>query len=370
MLVEGRQAYRRVQGFVFVAGVALAAVLAVLALSPAGFWVIEGLHGVEPALGPVIRQALFWLIPIPVLRGLIRFHSGLLIRERQTPVVSYAILVSIALSILTVLSALSFGLFRKQPIGLPILVTYIGTISELAIILWGTRGFRHRLTNDRRKHLSYSEIVQFFWPLAVIMAVQGLSRPLINLFVSRGPDGTQAIAVLTIVYALGHLPYAWLNELRNVPTAFRDETNSLRYTRRFVFACGSVSFASMILLFWTPLYGFILGSLIGIDTELVARSRAPLVLFSFFPVVVSFRAYFHGLGLLQRRTRSMAPSAPSRIGAILLALAVLPVFGVHGAARGVAALLSGFVFETLVVWWGLRVRYAAPFKRYPAEKVA
>jgi hypothetical protein len=40
--------------------------------------------------------------------------------------------------------------------------------------------------------------------------------------------------------------------------------------------------------------------------------------------------------------------------AILVALIVLPAFGVHGAARGVAALLCGFAVETLAVWWGIR----------------
>jgi hypothetical protein len=80
----------------------------------------------------------------------------------------------------------------------------------------------------------------------------------------------------------------------------------------------------------------------------------PLEIFTFFPLVVMVRAYLHGVGLVKHQTQVMAPSAPARIAAILVALTGLPLLGVQGAARGVAALLCGFVAETLVVLWGLR----------------
>ena len=100
--------------------------------------------------------------------------------------------------------------------------------------------------------------------------------------------------------------------------------------------------------------GLILGTLIGIESRLAARCGMPLFIFSFFPLVVMVRAYFHGVGLLEHRTKAMAPSAPSRLGAILVALTILPAFEMYGATRGIAALLSGFIFETLTVWWGVR----------------
>ena len=50
----------------------------------------------------------------------------------------------------------------------------------------------------------------------------------------------------------------------------------------------------------------------------------------------------------------MAPSGPARLFAILLALVLLPLAGLHGATLGVTALLAGFVGETATVWWGMR----------------
>lgn len=356
VLVDSQQALKKVQLFVLISSLLLAGILAGLALSPLGVWVVEELHGLNRPLSTTAREALFWLIPIPLFRGMTLFYSGLLIRIRRTDVVSSAILFSIVASILAVFALLPLRLVQEKPIWLPLLVTYAGVLVELGIILGGHRRYVGHLLGTGSEALSFSYVTHFFWPLALIMTIQGLSRPLINLFVSRGPNGAEALAVLTVVYTLGHIPYGWLNEIRNLAPAFKDKEDSLTYIRRFAVGCGVVSFGVMVVLFWTPLRGFILETLIGLESELAIRSGMPLFIFSFFPLAVTVRAYLHGIGLLEHRTRAMAPSAPSRIGAILVALTILPTFEMHGATRGVAALYSGFIVETLVVWWGIRGR--------------
>jgi hypothetical protein len=186
------------------------------------------------------------------------------------------------------------------------------------------------------------------------MGVQGISRPLVNLFISREAEGAEELAVLTIVYALAHLPYGWLNELRNLAPAFQRHENSTEYIRRFALICGALSFGVMIALFWTPLRWFLLETLIGVDHAFAVRCATPLMVFSFFPLVVMIRAHLHGIVLREHRTGAIAPSGPARVAAIVVVITLLGFIGVEGATRGVAALLSGFMLETLVVWRGLK----------------
>ncbi len=188
------------------------------------------------------------------------------------------------------------------------------------------------------------------------MLIQELSRPLINLFVARGPDATAALAILAVLYTLGRIPYGWLNEIRNLAPSFREEAGSERYIRRFAVACSFISFGMMLLMFWSPLRDTILEQLIGVDAGLAARARVPLLIFSSYSLIVAARAYFHGIGLRERRTQAMAPSAIARVIAILVALVVLPLFGVYGATLGIAALTAGFMAETVAVWWGVQGR--------------
>jgi hypothetical protein len=62
------------------------------------------------------------------------------------------------------------------------------------------------------------------------------------------------------------------------------------------------------------------------------------------------------VGLLEHRTKALAPSAPARIVAILIALVVLSAFPMHGATRAISALFCGFAAETLVVLWSVQGR--------------
>ena len=299
-----------------------------------------------------VRLALLWLVPFPVLHGMTRFYSGELIRVRRTDIPAYATTTGIALSILAVFALLPLGFVRQTPILLPVLATYTGALTELCVVAWGRWRLVRWPAPANAPVLTYFYVLRFFWPLALIMAVQAGTRPLINVFVARSADGTEALAVLTIVYALGHIPYGWLNELRNLPTAFRQE-GDLAKIRRFCWGCCLFSCAWIVALFWTPAVNYILGAWIGIGPELIAHCKTPLLLFTGFPFVVSLRSYFHGIGLLQHRTQAMAPSAPSRVATVLLMLALLANFDLHGATQAVGALVSGHTVEALVVWWSI-----------------
>jgi hypothetical protein len=318
---------------------------------------------VGDSLAATVRLALLWLVPIPVLRGLALFYAGILTRARRTDWVSYGMVAGITGGILTVFVLLPLPIVQAQPIRLPVLATYTTVLVEFAIVWWGSRRFAGTATRTAlppgvraMPDLSVGEIIRFFWPLAVIMLVQELSRPLINLFIAREAEGALALAVLTVVYPLGHLPYRWLNDIRSLPTAFRNEENSLHHIRRFTAGCGLLSFGTMLVLYWTPLREVILLRWIGVTPELAELSRIPLYIFSFFSFVVAARAYLHGIGLVERRTRAMVLSAPARLAAIFLTLVGLPLLGIQGATLGVAALFAGFCVETVAVWWGVRGR--------------
>ena len=116
VLVEHTQGYRVCFRFVLAAGLLLAGILASLALTPLGTWIINDLHGVDPALGEAVRLALLWLVPFPVLHGMTRFYSGELIRVRRTDIPAYATTTGIALSILAVFALLPLGFVRHTPI--------------------------------------------------------------------------------------------------------------------------------------------------------------------------------------------------------------------------------------------------------------
>lgn len=343
---------------VLVIGIGLSLLTAILGLGGPGRWVVEDLHGIDASLADQAQMALLWLIPLPLIGGLIRYYSGLLARVRRTQVVSASALVGIGVRIASVFALLPLERIQAQPILLPVAVTLLGALAEYLVLMWGHLRYSKPALPSTGVPVTVSAILAFLWPLAVIMLFQGASRPLINLVVSRGADATQSLAVLTIVYALGHVHYGWVSEIRSLAPAFRDAEGSLYYIRRFVVACCAISFALALVLFWTPIGQFILLELIGVEAEIARLCVAPLLIFSFFPFAVTLRGYYHGVGLVNRITDVMAWSGPCRLAAIAAALAVLSMTELPGATIGIAALLCGFTVEALTVSWGVRRRVA------------
>lgn len=360
VLVEDQFSFRQVGLFVLCAGAGLSLLQLGLSISAAGIWLVEDLHRIEGQVARLSLLLLLWLAPVPLLRSLTLFFTGILIRQRRTAEVSLATFCSISLGIAAVFLLLPLDFVARRPHWLPILVTYVMVLSELGVVGWvfwrSISLGRVEAPGHDSKKITFHYIFVFFWPLAFIMLIQDLSRPLINLFVARGPDGTVSLAVLAIAYALGQWPYRWLNEIRNMPSAFQHEDPDLHHIRRFTVGAGFISFGIAAALFWTPVRHFILDVLMSVDAELAARAITPLAIYVCFCWVVTWRAYLHGVGLLERKTRAMAPSAPLRLLAVLTGLITLSALGIQGATLGVAALLCGFVVETLTVWWGVRGR--------------
>ena len=314
---------------------------------------LEGLHMLDADTAQLVRTIMVWLLPMPLLRGITQLGVGVLTRGKRTGHVTVAAALSVAAGFVSVLVLLQVEAVWAYPIWLPILVLYATMVTECAVVLWYLwRFFVHDLPDSLdRAPISYTAIFRFTWPLALMNFMQEFSRPLINLFIVRGMNGAEAMAVMTVAYTLGQWPYRWLNEMRALMPPFYQEVRAYRPFLRYAYACGLVAFAICILLFWTPLRTVILEQLIGLKPALAELSRTPLQIYSFFPLVVLHRSYFHSIAFVERRTLPMAVTAPMRSGAILAALLILPLFGIQGAARGVAALLAGFSAETVTIWW-------------------
>ncbi len=353
VLAGDRASLLRLRLFVMGCCAVLMLLLFALAKTALGDWVIGDLHTVEGELARDVRRVLLLFVPLPLIEGWYRLYSGVLIQVRRTEIVSLAMLAGIGVQIAAIFLFLDAEWVRQQPILLPVVAIYLGEGVGLGLVLWGYRVFVHEEILERPKvELGWAYIAHFSWPLALVMSVQGASRPLVNLFVSRQADGALALAVLAVVYPLAHLPYGWLNELRSLPVAFNGIGPQVR---RFAVACGLISFASMALLFWTPIRAVLLRDLIAVDAELAALCAAPLFIFSFFPLAVALRSYWNGIALHQHRTLALAPSALARVGIIFVVLLVLSTGNWAGATMGIAALLSGFMLETFVVFLGVRV---------------
>ena len=353
VLVEDKRDFWRGLHYVGLLALLMMAVQWLLGGTSVSRQLLEGLHSIDPETGDRVRLMMLWLLPMPLLRGTTQLATGVLTRGKHTGQISVATALSVAAGFATVVALLQVEAIRAHPIWLPVLVLYATILTEsVTILFYLWRFFGSGLPAKlERPPITYAEFFRFTWPIALMNFMQESSRPLINLFVVRGAHGAEALAALTVAYTLGQWTSRWLNELRALVPPFYSELRSYRPFLRYAYWCGLVATAICLLLFWTPLRTILLEQVIGLTPALAELSRVPLQIYTFFPFVVIHRAHFHSIAFMERHTFPMAVGAPMRTGAILVALLILPLFGVQGAVLGVASLLAGFTSETVTVWW-------------------
>lgn len=352
VLARNTKAKKKIQKFVILICLSLSLASTLFVYTPFGAWYLENLHQVNKEIGQSARYAVMALIPLPLIIGMTSYHSGLLMRVHRTDLISYATFANIGVSLFSVYLFIQFESIQSNPIRLPIYVIYVGSITEFSVIILGyLRTAQPSLRKAPDFSISYYRAARFFFPLATVMALQGFSRPVINIFVSRGNDSVAALAAISVAYSLGGIHYGWINSLKSLVPAFSDTEDSQHTIMGFCITCGVSSFILASILFFTPLRNYILLELIAVTPEIATLCTVPLILSAFLPLVALFRTYYHGVAMAKQQTVLLAPSGPTRIGTTILILIALSQTNLHGATTGIAALVGGYVLETIVVVW-------------------
>ncbi|XP_023388710.1 progressive ankylosis protein homolog [Pteropus vampyrus] len=364
-----------------VAGAIAAVFHTLIAYSDLGYYIINKLHHVDESVGSKTRRAFLYLAAFPFMDAMAWTHAGILLKHKYSFLVGCASISDVIAQVSKVCVSLSL---------------YMGALVRCATLCLGYYRNIHDIIPDRSGpelggDATIRKMLSFWWPLALILATQRISRPIVNLFVSRDLGGssaaTEAVAILTATYPVGHMPYGWLTEIRAVYPAFDKNTPSNAHIRdenlwlatntdysgswrqlydvfksmvsslwtlsqiQSSWQCSSVKRNPLcFVMFWTPnVSEKILIDIIGVDFAFAELCVVPLRIFSFFPIPVTVRAHFTGWLMTLKKTFVLAPSSVLRIIVLITSLVVLPYLGVHGATLGVGSLLAGFVGESTMV---------------------
>ncbi|XP_051538272.1 progressive ankylosis protein homolog isoform X2 [Myxocyprinus asiaticus] len=352
-----------------VAGIIAIVFHVLIAYTDLGYYIINKLHHVDESVGNKTRKAFLYLAVFPILDAMAWIHTGILLKHKYSLLVGSASISDVVAQIIFVIILLQSNLECLEPLLIPILALYVGALVRFTIV---GLGYYHNIHDnipessslDQGGDTTVRKMLSFWWPLALILATQRISRPIVNLFVSRDLKGSttsiEAVAVLTATYPVGHMPYGWLTELRAVYPAFDKNIPSNKlaggqpvtksHIKRFTLCCLILSLMLCFIVFWTPhVSEQILVGVIGVDMAFAQLCTIPLRIFSFFPLPVTVRAYLTGWLMTLKKTFVLAPSSVLRIIVLITSLLVLPYMGVHGATLGVGSLLAGFVGESTMV---------------------
>jgi hypothetical protein len=339
-MVRGRKSLVNTTILVVLIATWVSILLALLAFTPVGTFVLDRILGVTPAVASSARDALGLLVFLPFLTGLRGLCQGLVIRARRTGLVSFATAVRIVMLFAYLwLGQLWFDGTRVAAFAL---LGCVGT-ETLVIAYFAWRVKLPARDDDAR---SFAEILRYGLPLAYSSGLQQTVPLLINAIISRLPDGTLALAAFGVIR--GFL-FLLAGPMRNLQQAYltlvsRPEDN--RALIRFLVRV-SLGMALVMLAIAWPFKAPMLGTVMGLDTAMREYIAWPLTACALFPLLYGatnlLRGWFAGAHLTRHLGRSTFYKA--LLLGILWPCIVIPPLPLPGIAIAIFLLLAAEICE-------------------------
>ncbi len=339
-MVRGRKSLVGMILFMLLIATWVSILLALLAFSPVGTFILNRLLGVTPEVARGAREALGLLVFLPFVTGLRGICQGLVIRVRRTGLVSFATAVRIVMLFAYLwLGQLWFS--GTQVAALALLACVSTETLVIAFFAW-----RIKLPAEQEDENSFADILRYGLPLAYSSGMQQAVPLLINAIISRLPDGTLALAAFGVIRGFLFLLAGPMRNLQQAYLTLVRQASDSELLRHF-FIKVSIGMALIMLLIAWPLNGPVLGTVMGLDLDMRHYITWPLTACALFPFLYGatnlMRGWFAGAHLTARIGRSTFYKALLMV--VLWPVIVIPPLPLPGIAAAIFLLLAAELCE-------------------------
>lgn len=195
---------------------------------------------------------------------------------------------------------------------------------------------------------SYRSIFFFWSPLAAQWIMMAAEGPFLAAIIARMGDAAYNLAAYGVSFAIAILVESPVIMLMSAATALVEDAASYRRLRAFAAALNAGSTALLLLILAPPVYGWAMGTLLGLPDPVAELVYGALWILLPWPAAIGYRRFLHGVLIRSGRTRLVAYGTVLRLGAMAAtALALYLRGGIPGAWVGAAALSAGVCVEAV-----------------------
>lgn len=356
--------YQKMHTYMLVAGASLTALHLIVALTPAYYFVAEGILGapaeiIEPArLGLLIMTPWTWTIAYR------RLNQGVMIRFGHSDIIGVGTGVRLSLDILV----LVIGFILKLP-GIVVATAAVaaGVTSEAIYI-----GFRVqpllrselKLAPVVQPALSYRAFSAFYLPLVMTSLLTLLIQPMGSAALGRMPLALESLAVWPVVSGFIFMLRSMGVAFNEVVVALVDEPLSANSLRRFTTILSITTSAFILIIAATPLSRIWLQDISALSPVLTSLARNGLWIGLLLPGLNTLQSWYQGVLLNSGKTRGISEA----VAVFLFVTASVLIFGViwgkmTGLYIGLLAFSAGMIVQTIWLFVRSRTPMAALAKR-------
>lgn len=327
--------------------------LAVVAFTPAGKWLYEGVFGAPERLSDQITVVLKYGLPLPLLWAWRNISHSILMLRRQTQFMTAGVL--LRLGCVLGLSLLVGGRAHIQGAALGA-VLWIGGMAVEALFAFAaaSRTFRHLPAEPvaARPMPSRASVWRFLLPLMATGLLWAVARPLANAAMARTLEPERSIAAFQVAWFASFLLVALQVEFRQVLVVFWVDRQSLRALRGFGLSLSGVLSGLALLLGVTGAAAWFMRTALGTPADLVALAVRVFIVAALGPVPWMLTELQVGQ-LLRNGTTAVIGMAKTANLAVMAAMMFVLVALNPGLGPLVGAMgyISGAAAEAAVTYW-------------------
>jgi hypothetical protein len=203
----------------------------------------------------------------------------------------------------------------------------------------------------KKPPLTQTRIFWFWFPLAAMWLMMAFEQPAIAAVVARLPAPEPNLAAVGVTLSLALIVESPIIMLLTAGTALARGKQSYERLLHFTHILAVTLMALHVVIALTPLFGFIVGNLIGAPAEIVEPSRKAFLLMTPWTPAIAYRRLWQGVLIRFDRTRVVPLTIGARVAASGLVLATgLLTRRFSGATLGGMALSVGVMAAALAAY--------------------
>jgi len=217
--------------------------------------------------------------------------------------------------------------------------------------------------------LSLKQIFLTWWPLAVSWFLMALELPALSAVVARLPNPIINLAAYGgIVFPLALIIEAPIIMLLAASTALSKDWKSYKKIRRFMHTTSAVLTILHILVVSTPIYDFVVATLIGSPQEIIAPARIGLAIMLPWTWSVAYRRFNQGVLIRLGHAVTIWKGTAVRLSTNIIVLIAGYLIGtIPGIIVATTAVSVGVMSEAIFI--GLKARPIIKYQLVPMPEI-
>ena len=350
-LVKDYHSFKKLKNFTYFLNGIITLFMFVLLIPQIFEFIALDLIGLPARVEEITYWAFVALLPWPAAIGYRRFYHGILIRNNLTRFVTFGTVVRLFTMLITAFLLFFFANLDGAVIA-SIALSVGVTVEAVATKLFAVKilaKIKNASNSETQEKLSYLEIIQFYYPLAITSILSLGIHPIVTFLIGQSRMSLESLAVLPVINALVFI-------FRAVGLSFHEAFIALlgqngegyKPLRNFGIMAGSLSSILLIGITTTPLATIWFHSLSGLSIELTQLSILPAIIMSLFPALTFLISVQRAVLVYTRNTSPLTTATIIEVVVILIVLFIgINFFDLIGVLAATIAYIIGRIIANI-----------------------